>query len=154
MKIVVNAHLVWKQCQAIRRRSDVIRTLSQHEQPRKLSLRSQKCQLQQNIDKAGLRLGLNVPKDGNCPFHAISDQLKRLKLHRYRHGELREKAVNQLRPQPIIRQVSIRTLNGCNQCYIEDTSTTPTLYQQKARKAGVCKVNFDNHMHMPLLLLD
>ena len=44
----------------------------------------------------------NVPADGNCLFHAISDQLKRLKLHRYRHGELREMAINQLRSQPII----------------------------------------------------
>ena len=91
-----------KQCEAIRRRSDVIRTLNQRQQPRTQSLRRRKCRLRQNMDKAGLQLRLNVPTDGNCLFHAISDQLKRLKLHRYRHGELREMAINQLRSQPII----------------------------------------------------
>ena len=52
--------------------------------------------------KAGLQLRLNVPTDGNCIFYAISDQLKRLKLYWYRHGELRDMAMSQLRSQPII----------------------------------------------------
>lgn len=83
---------------AIRRRSDVIQVLSKRCQPRSIP----KSQLQQNMEKAGLKLRLNVPTDGNCLFHAVSDQLKKLKLQRYRHRQLRELAVNQLRSHPFI----------------------------------------------------
>ena len=64
--------------------------------------KSATCPLKKNIAKAGLVLRLNVPGDENCPFHAVSDQLKRLKLQRYRHRQLRELAVKQLKTHPIM----------------------------------------------------
>ena len=54
------------------------------------------------MERAGLRLRRNVPTDGNCLFHAVSDQLKRLKLHRYRHRQLRELAITQLKANPTV----------------------------------------------------
>ena len=88
------------QTRACHRRSDVILALNQRNSPS--LLKNKKCQLQQNMEKAGLKIRLNVPTDGNCLFHAISDQLKRLKLHRYRHRQLREMAINRLKSQPLI----------------------------------------------------
>ena len=60
------------------------------------------CPLKRNMEKAGLVLRRNVPGDGNCLFHAVSDQLIRLKLKRYRHRQLRAMAIKQLRSHPII----------------------------------------------------
>ena len=60
------------------------------------------CPLRINLKKAGLEMRRNVPGDGNCLFHAVSDQFIRLKLPRIRHRQLREMAIKQLRSHPVI----------------------------------------------------
>ena len=91
---MVGKNMQWR---GIKRRSDVFLTLSQSQkQP------TTKCPLERNMQRAGLMLRRNVPTDGNCLFHAVSDQLKRLKLHRYRHRQLRDLAINQLRANPTV----------------------------------------------------
>lgn len=42
----------------------------------------------------------NVPRDGNCQFHAVSDQLMLKSIKKKKHDELRKMAVAQLRDNP------------------------------------------------------
>ena len=80
-----------------KRRSDVLLLLSRlQEQP------IATCPLKKNLKKAGLVMRRNVPADGNCLFHAVSDQLIKLKLQRIRHRQLRDLAIRQLRSHPVI----------------------------------------------------
>ena len=95
--LVISYPFYYWQHGCIRRRSDVINTLSQSQ-----GQSVEKSQLQQNMERAGLILRRNVPTDGDCLFHAVSDQLKRLKLQRYRHRQLRQMCVDQIRSHPII----------------------------------------------------
>ena len=60
------------------------------------------CPLKKNLKKAGLVMRRNVPADGNYLFHAVSDQLIRLKLQRIRHRQLRDLTIRQLRSHPVI----------------------------------------------------
>jgi hypothetical protein len=55
-----------------------------------------------NLQRAGVRVRKNVPADGNCLFHAVCDQLRRLKIARMRHMELRKRAVEYLRSNPTV----------------------------------------------------
>ena len=55
-----------------------------------------------NLKRAGLVLRRQIPDDGNCLFHAVCDQLRRLKLTRMKHTELRQKTVARLKEDPYI----------------------------------------------------
>ena len=57
---------------------------------------------QRNLQRAGVRIRQNVPGDGNCLFNAVCDQLRRLKIARMRHKELRKCAVEYLRKNPTL----------------------------------------------------
>lgn len=54
--------------------------------------------LRSRLHNFGLQIRDNIPKDGNCLFHAVSDQLNRLGGFRhYSHTSLRHLAVKTLR---------------------------------------------------------
>lgn len=57
-----------------------------------------------NLKRAGLVLRRQIPDDGNCLFHAVCDQLRRLKLTRMnsKHTELRQITVARLKEDPYI----------------------------------------------------
>ena len=58
----------------------------------------QECILLQNITNSGLEVrSVEIPPDGNCLFHAISDQLTRVKDTPCTHSELRALAVEALK---------------------------------------------------------
>ena len=50
------------------------------------------------VRNCGLQIRDNILKDGNCLFHAVSDQLNRLGEH-YSHTRLRHLAVQTLRKE-------------------------------------------------------
>ena len=67
------------------------------------------------MQKAGVKIRHNVPGDGNCLFHAVCDQLRRLKIARMRHIELRKLAVEHLRNNPtVVNYTIIIQLEECN----------------------------------------
>ena len=54
-------------------------------------------QLTKNIRTSGLRIRNAIPKDGNCLFHAVADQMDRVGEGGYDHVGLRSLAVNTLK---------------------------------------------------------
>ncbi|XP_078703590.1 uncharacterized protein LOC144928781 [Branchiostoma floridae x Branchiostoma belcheri] len=56
--------------------------------------------LSRHVAESGLTFRAEVPKDGNCLFHAVADQLFRTEGTRTSHVELRRQAVNYLREYP------------------------------------------------------
>lgn len=54
-------------------------------------------QLTKNIRTSGLRIRNAIPKDGNCLFHAVADQINRVGERGYDHVGLRALAVNTLK---------------------------------------------------------
>ncbi|XP_072050658.1 uncharacterized protein [Amphiura filiformis] len=59
--------------------------------------------LTENCRRAGFKIHGHTPKDGNCCFHAVSDQLTLLGLPHQTAAELRDKAVSYLRRHPQIQ---------------------------------------------------
>ena len=59
---------------------------------------SGECAFIKYVEEKGFK-ARDVPKDGHCQFHAISDQFK-LKNIEKNHEELRKMAVDQLRNNP------------------------------------------------------
>ena len=58
-----------------------------------------------NMKKAGLELRRYIPGDGNCLFHAVCDQARRLGLGRMRHTDLRQKTIAHLKENPYVVNV-------------------------------------------------
>lgn len=58
--------------------------------------------LQRNLAVFGLALHGVVPRDGNCMFHALAEQLRRLGMGRYRHMQLRNLVCNYLESNPYV----------------------------------------------------
>ncbi|XP_035689686.1 uncharacterized protein LOC118424981 [Branchiostoma floridae] len=56
--------------------------------------------LARHVVQSGLTFRDEVPKDGNCMFHAVADQLFRTEGRRVSHGELRKQVVDFLRQNP------------------------------------------------------
>ena len=56
--------------------------------------------LDQQVQDAGLCYRGDTPMDGNCFYHAISDQLERLGQPHQSHGSLRENVIMYLRDHP------------------------------------------------------
>ncbi|XP_078703589.1 uncharacterized protein LOC144928780 [Branchiostoma floridae x Branchiostoma belcheri] len=56
--------------------------------------------LSRHVAESGLTFRAEVPKDGNCLFHAVADQLFRTEGRRTSHVDLRRRAVNYLRKNP------------------------------------------------------
>ena len=54
------------------------------------------AQLEKNVNSSGFRIRDNIPKDGNCMFHAIADQMVRLGETKHSHTSLRSLAVETL----------------------------------------------------------
>ena len=54
------------------------------------------AQLVKNVNSAGFQIRDNIPKDGNCLFHAIADQMERLGDTKHSHTSLRSLAVETL----------------------------------------------------------
>lgn len=54
-------------------------------------------QLTKNVRTSKLRIRNAIPKDGNCLFHAVSDQMDRVGEGGYGHVGLRALAVNTLK---------------------------------------------------------
>ena len=54
-------------------------------------------QLEKNVKRSGLKIRSEIPEDGNCLFHSVADQLKRLGVKEFDHSNLRELAVETLR---------------------------------------------------------
>ena len=84
---------------ARKRLSETIKTIQV------ISKRGKRDGLHRNLEQAGLQIRQRVPLDGNCLFTAICDQLKHLKLHRWRHLELRANIVDHMKRNPIIVSV-------------------------------------------------
>ena len=61
------------------------------------SLAEQRRQLEKNVKRSGLKIRSEIPEDGNCLFHAVADQLKRLGVKEFDHSNLRELAVETFR---------------------------------------------------------
>ncbi|XP_078687488.1 uncharacterized protein LOC144919781 [Branchiostoma floridae x Branchiostoma belcheri] len=53
-----------------------------------------------HLMESGLTLRPDVPRDGNCLFHAVSDQLVRTGNQRISHSQLRQDVVTYLRQHP------------------------------------------------------
>ena len=61
-------------------------------------LQEKEKQLKQHIYSSGLQMRGEIPKDGNCLFHAVADQMKRLgDQSGISHTSLRSLAVETLR---------------------------------------------------------
>ena len=58
-----------------------------------------------NMKKAGLEIRRNIPGDGNCLFHAVCDQVRRLGIGRMRHTELRQKTIAHMKENPYVVNV-------------------------------------------------
>ena len=56
--------------------------------------------LKDNALQRGYKFRYDPPKDGNCMFHALTDQLKRVKSHNITHIKLRECLVQYLWKNP------------------------------------------------------
>ena len=88
-----------------KRRSDIFEVLTRAAKKTTLKERSYDNALKSfvgNLQRAGVRIRQNVPGDGNCLFHAVCDQLRRLKIARMRHIELRKRAIEYLRNNPTV----------------------------------------------------
>ena len=64
--------------------------------------------LAENCRKTGLQFHGSIPEDGNCFFHAVSDQLSLLRLKHQDAEELRYQVVSYLTSHPRI-QVRMRS---------------------------------------------
>ena len=66
------------------------------------------CRLAERVEMSGLKFRDTTPADGNCLFHAVSDQLKRVKSEKpYCHSELRALAISCLKDhQFVVRTAS------------------------------------------------
>ena len=53
-------------------------------------------QLFQNVRKSGLQMRDNIPNDSNCMFHAVADQMNRLREFGHSHTTLRHLALETL----------------------------------------------------------
>ena len=58
--------------------------------------------LMDNITRSGMKFRAETPGDGNCFFHAISDQLDRLQLPAKHAKELRTMLVKYLQDLPLV----------------------------------------------------
>lgn len=68
-----------------------------------LPLRKAKKALQSNMRSLGLKFcNRRIPGDGNCLFHALSDQLKQHQMLRIRHLQLRKRIVDYMSEHPYI----------------------------------------------------
>ncbi|XP_035689680.1 uncharacterized protein LOC118424976 [Branchiostoma floridae] len=56
--------------------------------------------LARHVAESGLTFRDEVPKDGNCMFHAVADQLFRTEGRQISHGDLRKQVVDYLRGCP------------------------------------------------------
>jgi hypothetical protein len=64
--------------------------------------------LPQLVVFSGLKFRGKIPSDGNCLFHAVSDQLQRVSARpMYNHSELRALAVKQLTDNPFVVTICI-----------------------------------------------
>ena len=72
---------------------------------KKVARSRKKYGLEMNIQTTGLTIRNNVPADGNCLFHAVTDQLRCLKIKRTRHIDMRREVVQYLRLNPTIVSV-------------------------------------------------
>ena len=75
-----------------------------------------------NIQTTGLNIRKNVPADDNCLFHPVADQLRRLKIKRTRHIDVRREVVHYLRLNPTIVSVdvwiyTIKIMTNRNSCF-------------------------------------
>ena len=88
------------------RKSDVLRALMKSIS--KANVTSKASQLKINLQRAGLKIRRRVPKDGNCLFHALCDQLKRIRNSRVRYMELRRSVIEYMRNHPtVVRNVNL-----------------------------------------------
>ncbi|XP_035685160.1 uncharacterized protein LOC118421765 [Branchiostoma floridae] len=60
----------------------------------------EQSRLRDHLMESGLTLRPDVPKDGNCLFHAVSDQLVRTGSTAISHSQLRQDVVGYLRQHP------------------------------------------------------
>lgn len=63
------------------------------------SLAGHRRQLEKNVKRSGLKIRSEFAEDGNCLFHAVADQMKRLGVKEFDHSSLRELAVETLRKE-------------------------------------------------------
>ena len=73
---------------------------SLHSKERKSPYESLEDILKRNAQREGYQFGRDTPKDGNCMFHALADQLKRVKSHNITHINLRIELVQHLSENP------------------------------------------------------
>ena len=78
--------------------------------------------LLQNITDSGLEVrSVDIPADGNCLFHAISDQLQRVKETPRTHSDLRAMAVEALKVPSTLgvgcKLIYALTINLCYYIY-------------------------------------
>ena len=69
IRLLCNIKVLFIQTTCNKRRSDALLMLSHWDKP------IATCPLKKKLKKAGLVMRRNVPADGNCLFHAVSDQL-------------------------------------------------------------------------------
>ena len=86
-------------------KSDVLLNLFRKASPQR---DSEQLRLEETLELFGLRVRENVPSDGNCLFHAVSDQLNRLGGDDFDHVQLRDLAVKTLRDEST-RKVRVHT---------------------------------------------
>ena len=83
--------------------SDAMHTFQSLSRGKRLPLRRAKKALQSNMRSLGLTFcNRIIPGDGNCLFHALSDQLKRHQMLRIRHLQLRRRVINYMSKHPYI----------------------------------------------------
>ena len=61
------------------------------------ALQENEARLIKHIHSSGLQMRDNIPNDGNCLFHAVADQMKRVGESDYSHVHLRRLAVETLK---------------------------------------------------------
>ena len=70
-------------------------------------------QLEKNCKQAGVEIRHNTPKDGNCFFHAVSDQLQRLENWHVTAEDLRGKVVGFMKNKPNLQVRKIFCMVPC-----------------------------------------
>ena len=66
--------------------------------------------LRENVRAVQMHIRKNVPSDGNCFFHCVSDQLDRLGLPSRSHKEIRSDLVSSLHILVIIVRYAVSSL--------------------------------------------
>ena len=61
------------------------------------TLQENEIRLKEHISSSGLQSRKEIPKDGNCLFHAVADQMQRLGESGFNHASLRSLAVETLK---------------------------------------------------------